>query len=91
MTESGNEYKISRVIEQDEELDYIIFKVSGSSNFNTLNIAESRPKIGEEVFAIGNPKGLSHSLSTGIISSYRRGVYFKQQQKLLTEAVAVLC
>lgn len=73
LTESGNEYKISRVIEQDEELDYIIFKVSGSSNFNALNIAESRPEIGEEVFAIGNPKGLSHSLSTGIISSYREG------------------
>lgn len=71
LTESGNEYKINSVIEKDDELDYIIFKVEGNSNFNSLNIANFRPEIGEEVFAIGNPRGLSHSLSTGIISSYR--------------------
>lgn len=73
LTESGEEYKISRVIEQHKELDYIIFKVIGRSNFQALNIANSSPEIGEQVFAIGNPRGLSHSLSTGIISSYREG------------------
>ncbi len=71
LTESGNEYKISRVIEQNKELDYIIFKVSGYSNFHTLQIASLIPEIGQDVFAIGNPRGLSHSLSTGIISSFR--------------------
>lgn len=73
LTESDDVYKIGRVIEQDKELDYIIFKVDGSSNFHALNLANSRPEIGEDVFAIGNPRGLSHSLSTGIISSYRDG------------------
>lgn len=27
--------------------------------------------VGEDVFAIGNPKGLEHTLSKGIVSSYR--------------------
>lgn len=73
LTESGKEYKISQVIEQDKDLDYIIFKVEGNSNFHALDIARSSPEIGEEVFAIGNPRGLSQSLSMGIISSYREG------------------
>lgn len=73
LTESGDEYKISKVIDQDKEMDYIIFKVAGQSNFHALDIARSSPEIGEDVFAIGNPRGLSHSLSTGIISSYREG------------------
>ena len=71
LTESGNEFKISQVIEQDKERDYIIFKVDGNSKFHALNIASTLPEIGEDVFAIGNPRGLTHSLSTGIISSYR--------------------
>jgi len=71
VTESGAQYNISEVIEKDEEMDYIIFEVGGSSRFDALNISTFRPDIGEEVFAIGNPRGFTHSLSTGIISSYR--------------------
>ncbi len=69
--ESGEELKITEVIAADEENDYIIFKVRPSGTLNYFRTAASLPEIGDEVFAIGNPKGLEHTLSTGIISGYR--------------------
>ncbi|MCZ4319176.1 trypsin-like peptidase domain-containing protein [Aequorivita viscosa] len=68
--ESGEQFKISEVITANEEHDYIIFKVD-RENLNYFNISLNKLEIGEEVFAIGNPKGLEHTLSQGIISGYR--------------------
>jgi serine protease Do len=54
-------------------MDYIIFKVAGfGQSFPYLRLANSIPKVGENVFAIGNPKGLDHTLSTGIVSALRQ-------------------
>lgn len=71
LTESGDEYQIRKVLEQDKDKDYIIFEVDGAINVNYINIANISPQIGENVFAIGNPRGLNQTLSTGIISGYR--------------------
>jgi len=71
VTDTGNELHIKRVIEKNRELDYIIFEVTGANNIHFLRISNSAPSIGENVFAIGNPRGLSHTLSTGIVSGYR--------------------
>lgn len=71
-TLNGN-YKIEKVLAKDENMDYIIFKVADSGqSFPYLRIANSIPKVGENVFAIGNPKGLDHTLSTGIVSALRQ-------------------
>ncbi|MGM0409085.1 MAG: S1C family serine protease, partial [Bacteroidota bacterium] len=61
------------VLAQNSEEDYIIFKVETSNNINftPIPISRSNPEIGEDVFAIGNPRGLEHTLSRGIISGYR--------------------
>ena len=53
-----------------EKLDYFIFRIEGYSG-TPLKIANRRPKIGENVFAIGSPQGLSNSLTKGSISGYR--------------------
>jgi serine protease Do len=72
VTSSGKELHIKKVLEKNEDKDYIIFKVGDVRNMNYLSISQAHPAIGEEVFAIGNPRGLEHTLSTGIISGYRR-------------------
>ncbi|NVJ48365.1 MAG: DNA/RNA non-specific endonuclease [Cytophagia bacterium] len=68
---NGRTLKISRVLHFDKENDYIIFKVNNTQRVQSLRISDSTPTVGEEVFAIGNPKGLEHTLSTGIISAVR--------------------
>lgn len=71
MNEFGDKFMISEIIEFDKEKDFIIFRLGNQDNIPYLNIAEQIPKIGESVFAVGNPKGLSQTLSTGIISGFR--------------------
>lgn len=71
ITESGDVFKIDRVLENNKELDYIIFKVRGIHNADYLKLSRVLSPIGEDVFAITNPIGLSHTLSTGIVSGYR--------------------
>lgn len=80
-TESG-EYKISKVIEHNEEKDYIIFQVGNLSGNNYLEISNVMPEIGEEVWAISNPRGLSHTLTTGIVSGYRDDQYIQMTTEI---------
>lgn len=68
----NGEYKVESVLAKDEAADYIVFRVKGNGvSFPALRIASALPKVGEDVFAIGNPEGLEHTLSKGIVSSYR--------------------
>ena len=70
--EDGKTYNISGVVEFDEELDYAVILVEGSG-FPALKVGNSQAiKSGETVYAIGNPKGLSNTISDGIISNPRR-------------------
>jgi serine protease Do len=68
---SGEELKLSKVLAKNKEKDYIVFKVNSYSEKNFIPVAKNLPEIGEDVFAIGNPQGLEHTLSSGIISGYR--------------------
>ncbi|MFT7158310.1 MAG: serine protease Do [Parvicella sp.] len=70
---SGERLRVAQVLKKSKEYDYIIFKVEGYRNRKFLSVANVRSEIGEKVFAIGNPKGLEHTLSEGIVSGYREG------------------
>lgn len=68
---NGRKLKVSEVLYFDIDNDYIIFKVNVADRVHALDLSSIDPKVGEEVFAIGNPQGLEHTLSSGIISSVR--------------------
>jgi hypothetical protein len=72
INENGEQYMITEIINVNKDEDYIIFRLGNSNDFSSLNIANEVPEIGESCFAIGNPKGLTQTLSTGIISSFRK-------------------
>jgi len=74
-TTDGNVYSIERILAKDEEKDWIIFKVANPRNvkFTSLRIATKESAIGEDVFTIGNPKGLENTISRGTLSGYRDG------------------
>jgi serine protease Do len=67
---SGKTYPVSSVIHADAETDYIIFKVDiADSPF--LHLSGQLPEKGEDIFVLGNPKGLESTVTRGVVSAYR--------------------
>lgn len=71
-TSDNRQFTVDEVIEYNEDLDYIVFKVSSRSrNFPHLNLSVSSPLKGTDIFVIGNPRGLEVTLTKGIVSAIR--------------------
>lgn len=63
-------HNVIEIIAKDEGEDYILFRVD-CDNTNYLPIASSKPQIGEKVYAIGSPRGLENTFSSGEVSQWR--------------------
>lgn len=63
-------HNVTEIIAKNEEEDFILFRVD-CDNTNYLPIASSKPQIGEKVFAIGSPRGLENTFSSGEVSQWR--------------------
>lgn len=84
-TFDGTIFKVGEVLEYNEKMDYIVFKlITDKQNFPPIPIAENQPLVGEDVFAIGNPKGLENTLSKGIVSAYRENDLYIQTTAEIT-------
>lgn len=70
LANSDDVYKVVEVIHSDEEEDFILFRV-GVSNTNSIPIAKFKPQVGEKVYAIGSPRGLENTFSSGEVSQWR--------------------
>lgn len=70
----GSTFKVKEVIGYDEDDDYILFRVGiGNQKVNYIPIGSSTPKVGEKAYAIGSPRGLENTFSSGNISQIRDG------------------
>jgi len=67
--ENGDKYSITEIIERDPELDYIIFRIGNDNDFPFLKISNEIPRVGEDCFTVGNPKGLMQTFSKGYVSN----------------------
>lgn len=71
---NGKTYKLKEIIAKSEAEDYILFRVeSNGDKFTSIPVAQSKSKIGEKVYAIGSPRGLVNTFSSGEISQFRDG------------------
>lgn len=70
----GRTFPIIEVIEDNVELDYVIFKIDTKGNtFSPVKIVEEDSKIAEKIFVIGNPEGMKFTITQGIISNIDQG------------------
>lgn len=67
---SDEVYKVAEVIESSEDEDFILFRVN-VSNTNYIPVAKYKPNVGDKVFAIGSPRGLENTFSSGEVSQWR--------------------
>lgn len=63
-------------IGSDEETDLALLKVDGQTNLPYLSFGNSDAlKVGEWLLAIGNPFGLDHTVTAGILSATGRNIH----------------
>ena len=64
----------AKVIGQDSELDLAVLKIDGTG-YPTLSLGNSdKMRVGDGVVAIGEPYGLDHTVTTGVVSAKGRPV-----------------
>ena len=71
-TDDGKTYS-AKVIGTDPRTDLALIKVDGN-NFPYAKLAERAPRIGDWVLAVGNPFGLSSTVTAGIVSARGRDI-----------------
>lgn len=69
---SGEKFPAS-VVGQDYELDLAVLKITANQKFSWLELGNSdNLRVGDWVVAIGNPYGLDHTVTAGVVSAKGR-------------------
>ena len=72
-TDDGKTYD-AKVVGTDARTDLALIKVDGRSDFPYVKLAETSPRIGDWVVAVGNPFGLGGTVTAGIVSARGRDI-----------------
>src|SRR5262245_63642300 len=64
----------AKVIGSDAKTDLALLKVDGRADFPFVELADSKPRVGEWVVAMGNPFGLGGTVTAGIVSAHGRNI-----------------
>src|SRR5205085_6006302 len=72
-TDEGKTYT-AKVIGSDSRTDLALIKVDEAGDFPYVKLADSAPRIGDWVLAVGNPFGLGGSVTAGIVSARGRDI-----------------
>ncbi|TDA70547.1 MAG: trypsin-like serine protease [Clostridia bacterium] len=65
----------AKIVGSDYDLDLAVLKVAGAGDFSFLQLGDSdKVRVGQWVIAIGNPFGLDHTVTVGVISAKGRPI-----------------
>ena len=83
---NGKTYSAS-MIGEDRLLDIAVIKINSNETFIPLKLGDSSlAKVGQLVFAVGNPFGLGETVTQGIISAKERSLSDNQRNLFQTDA-----
>ena len=70
--QDGRQYKLKDIIFKDKTNDIIMFTIDAeSTSFKCLPLSTRQPRVGDKAYAIGSPRGLENTFSSGEISQLR--------------------
>src|SRR5947209_5720028 len=72
-TDDGKTYP-AKVIGTDSKTDVALIKVEGGNDFPYVSFADTEPRVGDWVLAVGNPFGLGGTVTAGIVSARGRDI-----------------
>jgi serine protease Do len=72
-TDDGKTYT-AKVVGTDPKTDVALIKVDGKGDFPYVQFADSDPRVGDWVIAVGNPYGLGGTVTAGIVSARGRDI-----------------
>ena len=72
-TDDGKAYS-AKVIGTDPRTDVALIKVEGRNDFPFVKLADTPPRVGDWVVAVGNPFGLGGTVTAGIVSARGRDI-----------------
>jgi|CXWL01.1.fsa_nt_gi Do/DeqQ family serine protease len=76
----------AEVLGSDQDADLALLKVEGKSLLPALPLGQSTDLlVGETVLAIGNPFGLAHTVTSGVLSGRGRSVPSERGERLFTD------
>lgn len=69
----GEIYDRVQVVDYDRRRDLAVLKIPAFKELPTVSMGDSSAvKVGQQAVAIGNPQGLEHTVTSGVISAFRR-------------------
>ncbi|MEO3943877.1 trypsin-like peptidase domain-containing protein [Gorillibacterium sp. CAU 1737] len=74
--EGKDEPYTAEVLGNSSDLDLAVLKIKGNSDFPTLPLAANidNANVGDWVVAIGNPYGMDHTVTVGVLSAKERSI-----------------
>lgn len=70
---TGEVLNVAKVVAQSNDKDYIVFRVENNKHkkFDYIPISSRPVEVGDRVYAIGSPRGLENTFSSGEVSQKR--------------------
>ncbi len=73
LLDNGDEHEAT-VVGTDERTDLAVVKLDGVTDMPFVSLADTSPRVGDWVVAVGNPFGFGGSVTAGIVSALGRDV-----------------
>jgi serine protease Do len=86
--DDGTEYD-AKLVGADNRTDLAVLKVDADRKFTYVKFADSEPRVGQWVVAIGNPFGLGGTVTAGIVSAHDRNIQSNRYDDLIQIDAAV--